>query len=148
MLEQGLFAFTRKLGGLLNAERSSLFLVEGDFLVLKVAENLQELGEIRFPVGSGIAGTVAQTGETIRIVDAYADARFNREVDRQTGFRTRSILCLPVKNREGRVFAVAQLLNRRDGQPFDRLDEERFATFIQSIGVIFETQLGLAETDW
>ena len=148
MLEQGLFAFTRKLGGLLNAERSSLFLVEGDFLVLKVAENLQELGEIRFPVGSGIAGAVAQTGETIRIVDAYADARFNREVDRQTGFRTRSILCLPVKNREGRVFAVAQLLNRRDGQPFDRLDEERFATFIQSIGVIFETQLGLAETDW
>jgi putative methionine-R-sulfoxide reductase with GAF domain len=148
MLEQGLFAFTSKLGGLLNAERSSLFLVEGDFMVLKVAENLQELGEIRFPVGSGIAGAVAQTGETIRIEDAYADDRFNPEVDRQTGFRTRSILCLPVKNREGRVFAVAQLLNRRDGKPFDSLDEERFATFIQSIGVIFETQLGLAEADW
>ncbi len=63
MLEQGLFAFTRKLGGLLNAERSSLFLVEGDFLVLKVAENLQELGEIRFPVGTGIAGAVAQSGQ-------------------------------------------------------------------------------------
>jgi hypothetical protein len=46
------------------------------------------------------------------------------------------------------VFAVAQLLNRRDGKPFDSLDEERFATFIQSIGVIFETQLGLAEADW
>jgi putative ABC transport system ATP-binding protein len=148
MLEQGLFAFTRKLGGLLNAERSSLFLVEGDYLVLKVAENLQELGEIRFPVGSGIAGAVAQSGESIRIEDAYADPRFNREVDRQTGFRTQSILCLPVKNREGKVFAVAQLLNRRDGKPFDSLDEERFATFIQSIGVIFETQLGLAEADW
>jgi len=148
MLEQGLFAFTRKLGGLLNAERSSLFLVEGDFLVLKVAENLETLGEIRFPVGTGIAGTVAETGEVIRIEDAYADDRFNPEVDRQTGFRTRSILCLPVKNREGDVFAVAQLLNRRDGKPFDRLDEQRFATFIQSIGVIFETQLGLAEQDW
>jgi putative ABC transport system ATP-binding protein len=148
MLEQGLFAFTSKLGSLLNAERSSLFLVEGDFLVLKVADNLEELGEIRFPVGSGIAGAVAETGQTIRIEDAYADERFNPEVDRQTGFRTRSILCLPVKNREGRVFAVAQLLNRRDGEPFDSLDEERFATFIQSIGVIFETQLGLAETDW
>ena len=148
MLEQGLFAFTRKLGGLLNAERSSLFLVEGDFLVLKVAENLQELGEIRFPVGTGIAGAVAQSGRSIRIDDAYADPRFNREVDRHTGFRTRSILCLPIKNREGNVFAVAQLLNRRDGQPFDDLDEERFATFIQSIGVIFETQLGLAEQDW
>jgi len=148
MLEQGLFAFTRKLGVLLNAERSSLFLVEGDFMVLKVAENLQHLGEIRFPVGSGIAGTVAQSGQSIRIDDAYADPRFNRDVDRQTGFRTHSILCLPVKNREGHVFAVAQLLNRRDGRPFDALDEERFATFIQSIGVIFETQLGLAEGDW
>jgi putative ABC transport system ATP-binding protein len=145
MLEQGLFAFTRKLGRLLHAERSSLFLVEGDFLVLKVAEHLQEMGEIRFPVGSGIAGAVAQTGHSIRIDDAYADPRFNREVDRQTGFRTQSILCLPVKDHDGQVFAVAQLLNRQDGQPFDDLDEERFASFIQSLGVIFETQLGLAE---
>jgi len=148
MIEQGLFAFTRKLGSLLNAERASLFLVEGDFLVLKVAENLRELGEIRFPVGTGIAGAVAQSGRPISIEDAYLDPRFNRDVDRQTGFRTRSILCLPVKNREGKVFAVAQLLNRRDGQPFDRLDEERFATFVQSIGILFETQLGLAEGDW
>jgi putative ABC transport system ATP-binding protein len=148
MLEQGLFAFTRKLGSLLDAERASLFLVEGNFMVLKVADNLAELGEIRFPVGTGIAGAVAQSGHPIRIEDAYTDARFNREVDRQTGFRTRSILCLPVKNREGHVFAVAQLLNRRDGRPFDARDEERFAAFIQSIGVIFETQLGLAESDW
>lgn len=145
MLEQGLFAFTRKLGGLLNAERSSLFLVEGDFLVLKVSENLEEMGEIRFPVGTGIAGLVAQSGEAIRIDDAYDDPRFNREVDRQTGFRTRSLLSLPIKNQNGKVFAVAQLLNRRDGAPFDEQDEQRFTSFIQSIGVIFETQLGLAE---
>jgi len=145
MLEQGLFAFTRKLGGLLNAERSSLFLVEGDFLVLKVTEKVQEMGEIRFPIGSGIAGAVAQSGQPIRIDDAYTDARFNRDIDRQTGYRTRSILCLPVKNREGKVFAVAQLLNRRDGHPFDERDEQRFATFIQSLGVIFQTQLELAE---
>ena len=146
MLEQGLFAFNRKLALLLNAERSSLFLVDGDELVLKVAENLDEMGEIRIPVGSGIAGAVAQGGEAIRIDDAYADPRFNREVDKQTGFRTRSILSLPVKNMQGEVFAVAQLLNRKDGQPFDHNDEKRFASFIQSIGVIFETQLGLAQS--
>jgi putative ABC transport system ATP-binding protein len=145
MLGQCLFAFTRKLGGLLNADRASLFLVEGDFLVLKVAENLDTLGEIRFPVGTGIAGAVAATGQPIRIDDAYADERFNPDVDRQTGYRTRSLLSLPVKNHRGDVFAVAQLLNRRDGQPFDAVDEERFASFIQSIGVLFETQLGLAE---
>jgi len=143
MLDRGLFAFTRKLASLLNADRASLFLREGDELVLKVAENLEDLGEIRFPVGAGIAGAVAQGGETIRIDDAYADPRFNRSVDQQTGYRTRSILCLPVKNMEGEVFAVAQLLNRKDGQPFDDEDEQRFSSFMHSIGVIFETQLGL-----
>jgi putative ABC transport system ATP-binding protein len=147
MLERGLFAFTRKLAGLLNAERSSLFLVEGDELLLKVSENLEEMGEIRIPLGSGIAGAVAQSGEAIRIADAYSDDRFNREVDRQTGFRTRSVLCLPVKTMEGKVFAVAQLLNRKDGQPFDQEDEQRFAGFIQSIGVILETQKTMGEMD-
>ena len=145
MLEHGLFAFTRKLAILLTAERASLFLVEGDELVLRVAENLEEMGEIRIPLGSGIAGAVAQSGDTIRIEDAYADSRFNRDVDRQTGFTTRSILSLPLKNMDGKVFGVAQLLNRKDGQPFDRHDEQRFASFMQSIGVIFQTQLDMKD---
>ncbi|MEE4173342.1 MAG: ATP-binding cassette domain-containing protein [Xanthomonadales bacterium] len=139
MLQQGLFAFTRKLAQVLNADRASLFLVEGDMLRLAVAENLDELGDVRFPVGKGIAGAVAATGETIRIDDAYADDRFNRDIDRRTGYRTRSILCLPILDRSGRLFAVAQLLNRRDGQPFSAEDEGRFAGFIDSIGVIFES---------
>jgi hypothetical protein len=139
MLEQGLFAFTRKLGLLLNAERSSLFLVDGDFLLLRVSEDADSIGKIRIPLGSGIAGAVAQSGDPIRIDEAYADPRFNQDVDRQTGFRTRSILSLPVKDQSGKVFAVAQLLNRRDGQPFDDEDEQRFAEFTQSTGVILET---------
>jgi adenylate cyclase len=143
MLRQGLFAFTRKLGQLLNADKASLFIVEDDSLVLRVAENIDEMGEVRIPLGSGIAGAAAQSGETIRIDDAYDDDRFNRNVDKQTGYRTRSILSLPVKNQAGDVFAVAQLLNRRDGQPFDDGDEERFAEFLQSIGVILETMEGL-----
>jgi putative ABC transport system ATP-binding protein len=144
MLERGLFAFTHKLAGLLNAERASLFLVEGDELVLKVADNLEKIGEIRIPLGSGIAGAAAASGETIRIEDAYADPRFNREVDRKTGFTTRSILSLPVKDQDGQVFAVAQLLNRKDGKPFSADDEQRFAGFMRSIGVIFQTQLDMA----
>jgi putative ABC transport system ATP-binding protein len=143
MLSQGLFAFTRKLGQLLNADKASLFIVEDDSLVLRVAENIDEMGEVRIPLGSGIAGAAAQSGETIRIDDAYADDRFNSNVDKQTGYRTRSILSLPVKNQAGDVFAVAQLLNRRDGQPFDEGDEKRFAEFLQSIGVILETMEGL-----
>ena len=143
MLSQGLFAFTRKLGQLLDADRASLFIVEQNSLVLRVAQDIETIGEVRIPLGSGIAGAVAQSGESICIDNAYADSRFNQDVDKQTGYRTRSILCLPVKNHEGRVFAVAQLLNRKDGQPFDQGDEQRFADFIQSIGVILETLEGL-----
>jgi putative ABC transport system ATP-binding protein len=144
MLKQGLFAFTRKLGQLLNADRSSLFLVDGGYLELKIAEDLDKMGRIRIPLGSGIAGAVAQTGQAIRIDDAYSDPRFNRDVDKQTGYHTRSIISLPVKNQAGEVFAVAQLLNRKDGLPFDGGDERQFADFIESIGVILETQQGLA----
>jgi len=144
MLEQGLSAFTRKLGQLLDADRASLFLVEEDSLVLRVAEGIEEMGEIRIPLGSGIAGAAAAGGAPIRIDDAYADARFNPAVDHQTGYRTHSILSLPVKNAAGEVFAVAQLLNRRDGKPFDADDETRFSEFVGSLGVILETLEGLA----
>jgi len=144
MLARGLSAFTRKLGQLLNAERSSLFLVENDTLLLKVAEDQQAGTEIRIPIGSGIAGAVAQTGQVINIPDAYADQRFNPDVDKQTGFHTRSILSLPIKNQQGVVFAVAQLLNRKDGQAFDQNDVNRFSSFIESIAVIFETLEGLS----
>jgi len=147
MLEKGLFAFTRKLGQLLNAERSSLFLVEGETLLLRVSEDTDQIGKIRIPIGSGIAGAVAQSGESIRIDDAYADARFNQEVDKKTGFRTRSILSLPVKDQSGAVFAVAQLLNRRDGRPFDQDDEQRFTEFSRSTGVILETLQQMASSN-
>lgn len=139
MLEQGLFAFTYKLGQLLEAERASLFLTDGDQLVLRVAEDLPDQGEVRIDIGSGIAGAVAASGEAIRVDDAYSDPRFNPEVDQQSGFRTRTILALPIKNRQGEVFAVAQLLNRRDQQPFVAEDETRFSEFVAPLGVILET---------
>ncbi|MGA9575435.1 MAG: ATP-binding cassette domain-containing protein [Lysobacterales bacterium] len=147
MLARGLSAFTHKLSQLLNAERSSLFLVEGQTLLLKVARDLDSGTEIRIPIGTGIAGAAAQSGQIINIPDAYADSRFNPDVDKKTGFRTRSILSLPIKDQRGVVFAVAQLLNRKDGQPFDRSDENRFASFIDSIGLIFETLEGLTSIE-
>ena len=67
----------------------------------------------------------------------------NQEIDRQTGYRTRSIISLPIKDRQGEVFGVAQLLNRKDGQPFDTNDEERFDLFMSSLGVMLETLEGL-----
>lgn len=140
LLEQDLFAFTRKLSQLMNADRSSLFIVDRktQSLWLRVTENLPDK-EVRIPIDSGIAGAVATTGEAIRVDDAYADPRFNPDVDKQLGYRTRSILCLPVKNSAGKVFAVAQLLNRRDGHPFDAADEARYKEFLESIGLVLET---------
>lgn len=78
---------------------------------------------IRLPLGRGFAGTVARTGETIRIDDAYADPRFDPSTDKKSGFRTRSILTAPIKNRKGAIVGVFQLLNK-EGGPFDASDED------------------------
>jgi energy-coupling factor transporter ATP-binding protein EcfA2 len=142
MLDQALEAFTFKLGRLLNCERSSLFLVDEEHgeLWLKVAE--EEGGvpvTVRMPIDQGIAGHVATTGEALRVDDAYQHPSFNPEVDRATGFRTRAILCVPLRDASSRVFAVAQLLNPRDRPCFGEADEARFAEFTASIGVILET---------
>lgn len=148
LLEQDLFAFTRKLGQMLNADRSSLFIVDSKTrtLWLRITEDLPDK-EIRIPIGSGIAGAVAASGESIRVDDAYEDSRFNPEIDKKLGFHTRSILCLPVKNLDGKVFAVAQLLNRKDGKPFDDRDEARYQEFLASIGVVLQTLEHLLNTD-
>ncbi len=141
MLEQALRVFTRRVGELLDAERASLFLVDrqrGE-LVLRVAQDLAPGESVRIPVGSGIAGAAAASGLPVRVADAYQDPRFNRDVDLKTGFRTRSVLCLPLLDRRGEVFAVTQLLNRRDGQPFDTADEQRYADFAASLGVLLES---------
>ena len=141
MLEQSLRVFTRRVGQLLDAERASLFLVDRDRqqLVLRVSEDAPDGDPVRIPLASGIAGAAAATGKVVNVADAYADPRFNRAVDVQTGFRTRSVLCLPLHDREGRVFAVTQLLNRRDGAPFDDSDERRYGEFASSLSVLLES---------
>ena len=140
MLEQSLFAVTRKLAQLLGAERSSLFLVDRatDTLLLRITEGLAGRKEVRIPIGSGIAGAVAASGEAERIADAYEDSRFNPDVDKMFGYRTRSILCVPMFDRDGNVFAVSQLLNRVDGQPFSAEDELRLSGLLASIAPILE----------
>ena len=76
--------------------------------------------------------------------DAYASPLFNPEVDRASGFTTRSILCVPIADRRGAVFAVAQLLNKRSGEPFDAGDEERFRAFTRGVAPILEAWAGMS----
>jgi phosphoserine phosphatase len=99
---------------LLQAERASLFLYEGQTneLVSRIAAGEDE---IRFPADRGIAGAVIQTSQTINVPDAYADERFNPEVDQKTGFHTRNILSVPLHDYEGGLVGVLQVLNKHAG---------------------------------
>jgi sigma-B regulation protein RsbU (phosphoserine phosphatase) len=99
-----------------DAERGTLFMVDEktEEIWSLIAHGLEKR-EIRLPLGRGIVGYVAKSGEILNIPDAYLDSRFNRDVDAQTGFRTRSILCLPIRNKKGKVIAALQLLNKRSG---------------------------------
>jgi HD-GYP domain-containing protein (c-di-GMP phosphodiesterase class II) len=107
-----------------EADRCSLFILdrERNELWSKVAQGSKN--EIRLPVGSGIAGQVAQTGTLINIPDAYADERFNRTFDVSSGYHTQTILCVPMCDAGGEVTGVIQALNKRGGRSFDAEDEE------------------------
>jgi putative ABC transport system ATP-binding protein len=141
MLEQMLESFTLKIGEILDADRVSLFLVDearGE-LFSKVAQHDGESLDIRIPLGAGIAGRVAASGLAMNIADAYAEPLFNRAVDQQTGYRTRTMLCVPILDRRRRVIAVAEVLNKCGGVPFAAADEQRFAEFAASLGVVLES---------
>lgn len=101
---------------IVDADSGTVYLVDekkGE-LWSKVLEASEPI-TIRLPLGKGISGFVAVTGDTLNIPDAYLDARFNPDVDRKTGYHTRSILCMPMKNKDGKIVGVFQLLNKRDG---------------------------------
>ncbi|TPP59912.1 Phosphodiesterase [Fasciola gigantica] len=117
---------------LLNADRGSLFLIDKDsetgepVLVSKLFdvtancslfESLEHSRKrhIKFPLGVGISGYVAQTGAYANIPDVYADPRFSDMVDRETGYRTRCLICMPIKNIHGKVLAVALIMNKKLG---------------------------------
>lgn len=121
-----------------EAERATIYIVdrERNEYWSKVALGVG-VGEIRFPLGVGIAGTVARTGETINIADPYADARFNPENDRRTGFRTRNLLTLPMTDHEGRIIGVFQAVNKRGGS-FSADDEATLGSLASSAAVAVE----------
>jgi len=108
--EQVLKEIMQEAKAMVGAEVASVFLVSADGRSLYSTVNSTG-AEIRIPFGSGIAGHVASTGEAVVIRDAYSDPRFDRTVDRNTGFRTRSILCVPLKLKKG-VIGVVNLINK------------------------------------
>ena len=120
----------------MQAERTTLFLVDRkkpDQLVSRVAEGV-DAKEIRVLVGFGIAGTTAKIRQTINIPDAYNDSRFNPAFDKSSGFRTRSILSMPIIDQSGGLIGVVQVLNKKGGA-FTKEDEEFLDAICVHLGI-------------
>ncbi|XP_055858465.1 probable 3',5'-cyclic phosphodiesterase pde-5 isoform X2 [Episyrphus balteatus] len=135
---------------LVDADRASLFLVDSKSKELyatifdvgndkgkangqSTEDHNKKPDEIRFPIGTGIAGIVALTGEILNIQDVYSDPRFNRSVDQKTGYKTETILCMPIFIR-GAVIGVVQMVNKHSGC-FTKEDEEAFEMFAVYCGL-------------
>ncbi|XP_075861512.1 dual 3',5'-cyclic-AMP and -GMP phosphodiesterase 11A-like [Microcebus murinus] len=126
---------------MVDADRCSLFLVEGaaagkKSLVSKFfdvhagtpllpSSSTENSNEVQVPWGKGIIGYVGEHGETVNIPDAYQDRRFNDEIDKLTGYKTKSLLCMPIRSSDGEIIGVAQAINKiPEGAPFTEDDEK------------------------
>ena len=123
---------------MLNADRSTLFLNDEktNELFSRVAMG-DGIGEIRLPNTAGIAGAVFTSQKTVNIPYAYADLRFNPGFDKQTGYFTRSILCVPIINKDGKCIGCTQSLNKKGGGFTDE-DESRLKAFTQQVAIALE----------
>ena len=121
-----------------QADRCTVFLYdkETDELWSKVALGLGSQ-ELRFNASQGIAGSVFRTGEIINIKDAYSDSRFNKEIDAKTGYVTKTILCMPIRNIEQEIIGVFQILNKMSGY-FTQEDEDILISIGSSAGISLE----------
>ena len=148
--EMELGALLRKIvkvtSAVIHADRSSLFLHDerrGE-LASVVAEGVE--GEpIHFPADQGLAGWAFTHGEAVNLPDAYADPRFNREVDAATGYQTHSVLTVPVTTRDGRRVGVMQALNHQDRKSFGDGEVERMSAFAAQAAIAIENATLFAE---
>jgi sigma-B regulation protein RsbU (phosphoserine phosphatase) len=127
----------------LGCERATVFLYdrEANELYSRVATGVDE---IRLSADQGIAGEVARTGKVVHVDDAYTDGRFNREIDRRTGFRTRNMIAFPLVGFDDTIVGVLQVLNKKSGT-FDAWDRRLVETLGAQIGVVVQRQLLLEQ---
>lgn len=127
---------------LLRAEASSLFLLDESAENLYCEVAMGEKGDIiqkylRLPVGSGIAGWVAKNRHSVLIKDAYEDERFNSEYDKKTGFRTKSLICVPLFVKE-KLLGTLEVINKVGGETFDSDDLEHLSMLADNAAVAIE----------
>ncbi len=137
-LELLLKTVAEEIKKVLDADRCTVFLLDrsSNELVSKIALGMGTQ-ELRFPADKGLAGYVAQSGEIINIKDAYSDARFNQDIDRETGYKTKTILCMPIWNMKHEILGVFQVLNKQNGT-FSKEDEDVLIAIGSSAGIAIE----------
>jgi DNA-binding NtrC family response regulator len=131
-LDDLLAVFADRVARAMNADRATLWLVDDDGELRTGVANLPEAGELRLPAGRGLAGYVAASGETVNLADAAQDPRWAPELDRQTGYRTGSLLAVPVIGGD-HVRGVVQVLGA-PGTPFQARDEAFARALADQIG--------------
>lgn len=126
-----------KISEAMSAERTSIYFVDKDKneLWTKAAEGVDE---IRVPLGSGISGRVAQSGETINVEDAWELPYYNREYDKENQFRTRSVLCVPIRDRTGDIIGAIQVMNKQGKPRFNAEDETFLRDLTSQAGIALE----------
>ena len=133
---------------ILNCDRASLFIHDRitDMLVVHSAEGLKK-NQIKVPKNKGVVGTVFMTGEKLKIDNAYQDMRFNKEIDRKTGYKTRNIMCYPLIDNDGDIFGVIQAINKLGSKDasFDNNDEELLGIFSKQASAILKNEININE---
>lgn len=122
----------------IQADRCTVFMLDKDKNELwsKVALGMDSQ-EIRFPADKGLAGYVVKTGEPLNIPEAYNDPRFNPDIDKETGYRTKTILCMPIKNNNQEIIGAFQVLNKLNGV-FTKGDEDLLVAIGGSASIALE----------
>ncbi|MDD3149424.1 MAG: GAF domain-containing protein [Candidatus Gastranaerophilales bacterium] len=138
-VEELLKIITEETRNAIDADRCTVFMYdkEKNELWSKVALGMGS-EEIRFSADTGLAGHVAKTGETINIKDAYNDDRFNKEIDKKTGYNTKTMLCMPMRNINQEIIGVFQVLNKQGGKTFNDDDEDLIVAIGSSAGIALE----------
>ena len=138
-LEHLLKTVAEEIKKVLDADRCTVFLLDRqkNELVSKVALGMGTQ-ELRFPADKGLAGYAAQMGEIINIKDAYKDERFNSDIDKETGYKTKTILCMPIWNMKHEILGVFQVLNKNNDAFFTKEDEDILIAIGSSAGIAIE----------
>jgi len=130
-----LFTLTERTQQLVEADRCTMYIVDKSHQELM---SMHGAVQIRIPITQGIAGEVATKNEVVNIIDAYQDPRFNPDVDKKSGYRTKTILCMPIRDSQNQVVGVLQMINKLYGV-FTQNDVQLLQSFLNIVGSILST---------